>query len=122
MTASTDRQENKRLKQHVKAVERLAGSAPGTDELVTLLDEGYLPHYDHAARATVSASLAMSTTRTRKTEAGGSVTVGPLVLRGELSNAFGQETATNVQVSIELERRLVAQSYAELLAAFGPSG
>lgn len=123
---STDRQELRRLRAHVEAIKQLAGAEPGTDELLELVGTeeapGYLPHYNHAARATLSASLAMSTSRKRETTAGGEVQIGPIALRGEMSNAFGQDTATNLQVTVELERRLVSQSYGDLLNALQIGG
>jgi len=111
---STDRQELRRLEKHVDAVTRLAGEEPGTDELLQLARDGYLPHYDHAARATVTAQLAMSTHQERQAAGGGAVKVGPIELRGEFSNVFGQDTATNVSVVIEMERRLLSALWGDM--------
>ena len=118
VTKSVDKHELTRLRQHVKAVKELGGKTPGVDEILDLLgegDDGYLPYFSHAAEGHVNASLAMSTSRERIVNAGGTVTFGPVSIRGDYGSKFGQDTATNLQVDIKLERKLISQQFKELL-------
>lgn len=90
--------------------------------MIKLLDSGYLPDYNHAVRATLTAQLAMNTERKRTVDAGGAVSFGPVQLKGDFATSLDQTTATNVSVTIEMERALVSQSFAALLKPFGDSG
>ena len=104
-----DESEKRRLLAHVKAIRELAGEEPGIDELQALFEAGWLPTYQVEDELHVDAQLAMSTTRERKIDAGGTVSFGPIAIQGTLSNSFGQGTQTNVAVSVVLKRRSISE-------------
>lgn len=122
IAAATDKQELARLLAHVQAVNDLTNKQPSTDELIKLLKSGYLPDYNQAVRATMTAQLAMNTERKRTVDGGGAVAFGPVQLKGDFASSLDQTTGTNISVTIELERTLVSQSFAALLKPFGDSG
>jgi len=103
--AVLDASEKKHLLAHVEAVKGIGSSEVGEDQLVTLLEEGWLPDFMAAASVNVRADLSMTTGRERTTNAGGSVNLGPLSITGSFTDKMTQGTTTNLSVTVEFTRR-----------------
>ena len=99
------RSESRHLRAHVEALTLLAGQEPGTAELVKVLETGWTPDFFVGSQMSVSAQLAMTTTRERKVSGGGGVTLGPLRIEGSLAETFQQGTQTNLAVTVDLVRQ-----------------
>src|SRR5688500_15402609 len=97
--------EARQLKAHVEAVQALGGEEPGTDTLIRLLDEGYVPDYFAGVDLDLSAQLSIATTRERRGSGTGGVTFGPVKIEGTLANSFTQATQTNLTVAATLRRQ-----------------
>lgn len=117
------RSEARHLEAQIDALERLAGSQPGTAELRSLLESGYLPDYFIGTEVHLTAQLTMSTARERTHSAGGGIGFGPLRIEGGLSNGFRQGTQTNLSVDLTLVRQSRNQGLAYALTALsgGPA-
>ena len=114
--------ERKHLLSHVAVLTRLAGREPTTEDLLAAYEAGWLPDFHAAVDLTVSAQLAMTTSRERTTDAGGSVQFGPLRIEGRLAESFSQGTTTNLSVSATLRRESRGTAIAAALAALGSGG
>ncbi len=99
------RAESRRLRAHVEALTLLAGQEPGTAELAKVLETGWTPDFFVGSQLSLSAQLAMTSTRERKVAGGGGVTLGPLRIEGSLTETFQQGTQTNLSVTVELVRQ-----------------
>lgn len=115
------RAEALRLVAHVKALQGLKGKEPGTDDLLKLLEAGYLPDYYVGAELQIAAQLTLTTARERKVSGSGAVTFGPLKLEGSLSETFRQATTTNLSITTTLVRQSRSKGIENVLSALSPT-
>lgn len=115
---ASDRQENRRLAKHVKAVQILQDEElSDVQKLAALVEMQYLPHYQHAGRSTVGGSVSATAIARKSLSAGGSVTLGPASIVGQLTTGREEQESSTVTFTIELERRLIGGLVREMLSA-----
>ncbi len=99
-----DQSERDHLMAHVAAVQKLGGNVT-LDGILQSMQAGWLPDYFAAAELTVSAQLAMSSSRQQTIQGTAGATLGPVQVTGSLAQTTARAENTNLTVTATLERQ-----------------
>jgi len=117
---SISQSEREHLLSHVRAVVELAGEQPGTEDILRLLEQGWLPDYFVTNGFTLVAQLVMQTARERRISGSGGITWGPLRLDATLQTSLMQSTQTNLQVELTCVRQSRSRGLAYIVSELAP--